>query len=213
MAPIPTRQKKNRQQPRQAAVPASDVYDDMGRPLDLLMRRQKRTDRQQREDITINRQHAQQYESDQQKNKLVYRDVFPGRKYKLTLNDTRWMGDENVVRIGYTVDDEFTLISVTAEAPQDNTFEINLDELDLTVIDTLEIQLIGASEKVRGYLEDNTSSGSISQAITRILDSVADLISGQDDLEERIAALERAVGIPYTSQHDLDTRVTDLETP
>lgn len=197
MAPVPTIQKKRQQQPQPTGVAASDVYDDLGRPLDSLLRRQKRTDRRQREDITINRQHATQYESDTQKNKLIYRDVFPGRKYKLTLSDTTWMGDDNVVRIGYTFNEVFTQLSVAASAPENNVFAIDLTDSNIVAVDTLEIRLEGATGKVRSYLEDDTTSSSLSGAIARLLDSVADLISGQDSLQDAI--------------DDLDRRVTALE--
>lgn len=197
MAPVPTIQKKRQQQAQPTGVAASDVYDDLGRPLDSLLRRQKRTDRRQREDITVNRQHAAQYESDTQKNKLIYRDVFPGRKYKLTLSDTTWMGDDNVVRIGYTFNEVFTQLSVTASAPENNVFAIDLTDSNIVAVDTLEIRLEGATEKVRSYLEDDTTSSSLSGAIARLLDSVADLISGQDSLQDAI--------------DDLDRRVTALE--
>ena len=197
MAPVPTIQKKRQQQAQPTGVAASDVYDDLGRPLDSLLRRQKRTDRRQREDITINRQHAAQYESDTQKNKLIYRDVFPGRKYKLTLSDTTWMGDDNVVRIGYTFNEVFTQLSVTASAPENNVFAIDLTDSNIVAVDTLEIRLEGATGKVRSYLEDDTTSSSLSGAIARLLDSVADLISGQDSLQDAI--------------DDLDRRVTALE--
>ena len=199
MAPVPTIQKKRQQQAQPTGVAASDVYDDLGRPLDSLLRRQKRTDRRQREDITVNRQHAAQYESDTQKNKLIYRDVFPGRKYKLTLSDTTWMGDDNVVRIGYTFNEVFTQLSVTASAPENNVFAIDLTDSNIVAVDTLEIRLEGATDKVRSYLEDDTTSSSLSGAIARLLDSVADLISGQnslqdaiDDLDRRVTALEEA---------------------
>ena len=199
MAPVPTLQKKRQQQAQPTGVAAADVYDDLGRPLDSLLRRQKRTDRRQREDITINRQHAAQYESDTQKNKLIYRDVFPGRKYKLTLSDTTWMGDDNVVRIGYTFNEVFTQLSVTASAPENNVFAIDLTDSNIVAVDTLEIRLEGATGKVRSYLEDDTASSSLSGAIARLLDSMADLISGQeslqdaiDDLDRRVTALEEA---------------------
>lgn len=197
MAPVPTLQKKRQQQAQPTGVAASDVYDDLGRPLDSLLRRQKRTDRRQREDITVNRQHAAQYESDTQKNKLIYRDVFPGRKYKLTLSDTTWMGDDNVVRIGYTFNEVFTQLSVTASAPENNVFAIDLTDSNIVAVDTLEIRLEGATEKVRSYLEDDTTSSSLSGAIARLLDSVSDLISGQDSLQDAI--------------DDLDRRITALE--
>lgn len=202
MALIPPRISK-RQQPQQLrATSTADVYDELGRPLDSLLRRQKRTDRQQREDITVNRQHAAQYDSDVSKGKLIYRDVFPGRKYKLTLSDTTWMGGSNVVRIGYTYDGEFTQISVTAEAPEDNTFEIELPAVQ--AIDTLEVRLEGAGDSVRSYLEDSTTTGSIKQAIIEILEKIGDLISGQESLEDAISRIEGEI-------ISLDDRVTALE--
>ena len=195
MAPIPRVQKKSQQQPQPVAVSTTQVYDAYGNPLDYTLRRQKRTDKKQTNNITINRQHAQQYESDTKSNTLVYRDVFPGRKYKLTLSDTTWMGDDNVCTIGYTVDDEFTQISSTATAPEDNIFDIEIPTV--AAVDALEIRLIGADDSVRGYLEDNTSSSSISAAIARLIDQVSDLISGQDNMQDQI--------------DDLDRRVTALE--
>lgn len=203
MAPIPPRISKRQTQPQQLrATSTADVYDELGRPLDSLLRRQKRTDRQQREDITINRQHAAQYDSDVSKGKLIYRDVFPGRKYKLTLSDTTWMGGSDVVRIGYTYDGEFTQISVTAEAPEDNTFEIELPAVQ--AIDTLEVRLEGAGDSVRGYLEDSTTTGSIKQAIIEILEKIGDLIAGQESLEDDIRGINDSIS-------SLDDRVTALE--
>lgn len=192
MAPIPPRISKRQTQPQQLrATSTADVYDELGRPLDSLLRRQKRTDRQQREDITINRQHAAQYDSDVSKGKLIYRDVFPGRKYKLTLSDTTWMGGSDVVRIGYTYDGGFTQISVTAEAPEDNTFEIELPAVQ--AIDTLEVRLEGAGDTVRGYLEDSTETGSIKKAIIEILEKIRDLIEGQEELKDDVQDLDRRV--------------------
>lgn len=203
MAPIPPRISKRQTQPQQLrATSTADVYDELGRPLDSLLRRQKRTDRQQREDITINRQHAAQYDSDVSKGKLIYRDVFPGRKYKLTLSDTTWMGGSDVVRIGYTYDGEFTQISVTAEAPEDNTFEIELPAVQ--AIDTLEVRLEGAGDTVRGYLEDSTETGSIKKAIIEILEKIRDLIEGQEELEDDIRGINDSIS-------SLDDRVTALE--
>lgn len=202
MAPIPPRISKRQTQPQQGAISTADVYDELGRPLDSLLRRQKRNDRQQREDITINRQHAAQYESDKRTGSLIYRDVFPGRKYKLTLSDTTWMGGSNVVRIGYTYDGEFTQISVTAEAPEDNTFEIELPAVQ--AIDTLEVRLEGAGDTVRGYLEDSTETGSIKKAIIEILEKIRDLIAGQESLEDDIRGINDSIS-------SLDDRVTALE--
>ena len=209
MAPIPTQTKKKLQQTVQQNVSASDVYDGFGRPLDLLLRKQNRTNKDQEEKSTITRQHASQYESDLQKDKLIYRDIFPGRKYKLTLSDTTWMGGANVVTIGYTVGDTFTQILSTAEAPEDNVFDIEIPLV--AAIDTLEIRLKGAASTVRSYIQDNTSSNSISGALARLIDKVADLISGQESLKDRVEALEEAIGIPYTDTDNLSDRVTDLE--
>ena len=203
MAPIPPRISKRQTQPQQLrATSTADVYDELGRPLDSLLRRQKRTDRQQREDITVNRQHAAQYDSDVSKGKLIYRDVFPGRKYKLTLSDTTWMGGSDVVRIGYTYDGEFTQISVTAEAPEGNTFEIELPAVQ--AIDTLEVRLEGAGDTVRGYLEDSTETSSIKKAIIEILEKIRDLIAGQESLEDDIRGINDSIS-------SLDDRVTALE--
>lgn len=198
MAPIPTQTKKKLQQTAQQNVSASDVYDSFGRPLDSLLRRQKRTNKDQEEKSTINRQHASQYESDLQKDKLIYRDVFPGRKYKLNLSDTTWMGGANVVTIGYTVGNTFTVIYSTAEAPEGNMFEIEIPVV--SAVDTLEIRLVGAASTVRSYIEDATTSGSISEALTRLIDSIIGDGGMKDDIreiketlqdhEERIKALE-----------------------
>ena len=209
MAPIPTKSKKKPQKTVPQEVSASKVYDGHGRSLDSLLRKQTRTNKDQEQKSIINRQHASQYESDLQKDKLIYRDVFPGRKYKLTLSDTTWMGGSNAVTVGYTVGSTFTQIYSTAEAPEDNVFEIEIPVV--SAVDTLEIRLVGAASTVRSYIEDNTSSDSISGALARLIDKVADLISGQERLEDRVKALENAVGIPYTGTDSLADRVEALE--
>lgn len=210
MAPIPTKQKKKPENTdRPADVSTANVYDYYGRSLDRLLRKQKNVNRKQSDDITINRQHAQQYESDIKQNKLIYRDVFPGRKYKLTLSDTTWMGGDNVVRIGYTVGDTFTQLSVTASAPEDNIFNIEIPPV--AAVDTLEIRLEGAGDTVRGYLEDNSSSTSLWEKIADILIDIASIKDRLDVLEPAVSALNTAVGIPYTGSDSLDDRVTDLE--
>lgn len=202
MAPIPTIQKNRAQQPRKVVVSTDDVYDELGRSLTSLQRKQRRTDNTQTDNITVNSQHAQQYESKTSDNKLVYRDVFPGRKYKLTLSDTTWMGGANVVTIGYTVGSTFTQISSTATAPEDNVFEIEIPTVQ--VVDTLEVRLIGASNTVRGYIEDTTTTSSIKAAIVEILEKIADLISGQESLEGEIQNINLEIS-------SLDDRVTALE--
>lgn len=209
MAPIPTKPKKRPQPTAQHDVSAANVYDSMGRSLNTLLRRQDRTNRDQEQKSTVNRQHASQYESDLQKNKLIYRDVFPGRKYKLTLSDTTWMGGANVVTVGYTVGDTFTQIYSTAEAPEDNVFEIEIPVVP--AVDTLEIRLVGAASTVRSYLEDNTSTESTWGIINRIIDELSSIATGINGLKNRIEALEDAVGIPYTGTDSLDDRVAALE--
>ena len=209
MEPIPHVTKKRPAVVQQKVVSTDNVVDSFGRTLTYLQRKQQRTDRDQQNDITINRQHASQYESDIERNKLIYRDVFPGKKYKLTLSDTTWMGGSNVVTIGYTVGDTFTQISSTATAPEDNIFNIGLPSV--SAIDTLEVRLIGAEDTVRGYLEDNTSSTSLWAKIADILVDIGDIKDRLDTLESAVSALNTAVGIPYTGTDSLDDRVTDLE--
>ena len=199
MAPIPTIQKNRPQQPRQVVVSTDDVYDELGRSLTSLQRKQRRTDNTQTDNITVNRQHAQQYESKASDNKLVYRDVFPGRKYKLTLSDITWITGSNTVTIGWTVGDTFTSINYD----QDGTvfrFELGNEPS----IDTVEVRLVGASSTVRGYLEDCTSASGILNKIAQILEDII-------GLGNRIDAIETAVGIPYTGTDSLDDRVTALE--
>lgn len=202
MAPVPTIQKKKQQTQIFVPTTTGEVVDDLGVPLDYTLRKQKRTNRDHDSRITTNRQHSQQYESKMTDNKLIYRDVFPGRKYKLTLSDTTWMGDSNVCTIGYTVGDTFTQLSSTAEAPEDNVFDVEIPVVQ--AIDSLEVRMIGASDTVRGYLEDTTSASGILNKIAQILDDII-------GLGGRIDALEAAVGIPYTGTDSLDDRVSALE--
>ena len=209
MAPIPTKTKKKPLQTVPQDVSASKVYDGLGRSLDSLLRKQTRTNKDQEQKSIINRQHASQYESDLQKDKLIYRDVFPGRKYKLTLSDTTWMGGSNVVTVGYTVGNTFTVIYSTAEAPEDNVFEIEIPVV--SAIDTLEIRLVGAASTVRSYLEDNTSTESTWGIINRIINELSNIATGINGLKSRIEALENAVGIPYTGTDSLADRVEALE--
>lgn len=200
MAPIPVVQKKQRTLTAQTTT--ANVVNELGETLEYTLSKQKRTNRNHDSRITTNSQHAQQFESDINKNTLIYRDVFPGRKYKLTLSDTTWMGGTNVVTIGWTLGDTFTQISSTATAPEDNIFDVEMPSEP--AIDTLEVRLIGASDTVRGYLEDTTTTSSIKAAIIEILDKIADLISGQESLEGDIEQLQQDV-------NSLDQRVTALE--
>lgn len=199
MAPVPHSTKKKLQEVKQKIIYTSDVIDNSGRALSQLLRRQNLTDRKQNNNITVAREHSSLGESD---NTLVFRDIFPGRKYQLTLSDTTWMGSGNVVTIGYTVGDTFTQISSTATAPEDNEFDIEMPSV--AAIDTLEVRLVGATGSIRGYLEDKTDSSSISAAIANLLDAVADLIRGQEDLSDAIEQLQDDV-------EDLDERVTAIE--
>lgn len=209
MPPIPIKPKNAPKKQVQRDVQASNVYDNLGRSLDSLLRSQTRTNRDQEQQSIINRQHAAQYESDISSNKLIYRDVFPGRKYKLTLSDTTWMGGTDVVTVGYTVGNTFTQIFSTAEVPEGNVFEIEIPVV--SAVDTLEIRLTGASRTVRGYLEDSTSTESTWGIINRIVDELSEIVTGINGLKNRIEALENAVGIPYAGTNTLDERVTALE--
>lgn len=202
MPPIPTKQKNIHKKQVQRDVQASNVYDSYGRSLDYLLQSQNRTNQEQKRQGIVNRQHALQYDSSISNNKLIYRDVFPGRKYKLTLSDTSWMGGTSMVTAGYTINSMFTQIFSTAEAPEDNVFEIEIPAVQ--AIDSLEIRLVGAKSIVKGYIDDSTSSDSISGAIARILDSVAELISGQNSLKDDVRELKDKV-------KELDERVTALE--
>lgn len=180
-------------------VSTDNVIDDLGRNLTSLHQRQRRIDKDLDKNTTIARQHASQYESDMQKSKLVYRDVFPARKYVLTLSDTRWITEGNKVQIGYTVDDEFTQIgSDITEPPEENKVEFTLPVV--AAVDTVEVRLVGAGEKVRGYLEDTSTVGSVSQAIQ----SLIDLITGDGGLNSRVSELEEQFA-------DLEERVEALE--
>lgn len=205
MAPIPPRLTKRQTQPQQGAISTADVYDELGRPLDSLLRRQKRTDRQQREDITINRQHAAQYESDKRTGTLIYRDVFPGRKYKLTLSDTTWITAGSTAAIGYTASGQFTLLMTLTEPPEDNLVEIELPGVH--AIDTLEVRLSGAPGKVRGYLEDDTSSSSILDKIKDIVE----LITGSGGLSERMETVEQQLSSISDDITDIKSDISDLD--
>lgn len=209
MAPIPTKRKINQAETTPVAVSTTEVHDDIGRSLDSLIKQQDDTNRKQTDNISVNRQHAAQYESNTEKNKLVYRDVFPGRKYKLTLNDTTWMGGDNKVTIGYTVGSTFTQVSQTATAPDDNVFSIELPIV--AAIDTLEVRFTGASSVIRGYLEDSTTSSSISGSIAGILNSIADLIRGGESVQQSITLINQAIEGIQGTLSSLDERVTALE--
>lgn len=197
MAPVPTIKKKQ-EQAQPTIINTADVYDEYGRSLDLRLRQQRRTDSAQQEGISANSQHAKKSVGDILKNRIVYRDVFPGRKYRVTLNDTSWMGEGNSVTIGYTVGYAFTEILVTEEAPEGNVFEFDLPLVP--VIDTLQLRFAGTSKSVRGYLEDCTSSSSVIDVVDKIIDA----LSGDNGLEKKVSKLEDDI-------EALEKRVKDLE--
>ena len=206
MAPIPQKQKVRPKQARPVTVPTSNVYDNLDRTLDTLLRKQKRTDRQQREDITVNRQHAQQYESDTQKNNLIYRDVFPGRKYKLTLSDITWIDGDNVLTIGYVVGDTFNSISFDQDG---NEFSFELPSV--AAIDYVEIRLTGASNSVRGYLEDNTSASGIWNKIKELIQDILGLKNRIETLENQVSQMQSDISGINDEISGLDNRVSALE--
>ena len=192
MAVIPPKsQKVPKRTPRQN-VSTDEVKDEYGYSLSYILRKQKYVDVKQDDNTTVATQHAALNTSDTQQNKLIFRDVFPGHKYKLTLSDTSWMGGSNT----------FTQISSTATAPEDNVFDVEIPTV--SVVETLEVRLVGASNTVRGYLEDSTTSSSISGSIANILQALADLISGQSSLSGDVRQLQQDVA-------DLVSRVGTLE--
>lgn len=202
MARIPPKNNKAPILVQQVNVNTDEVKDNLGYSLSHILRKQKYNNEKQDDNITIATQHAALNVSDLKNNKLIFRDVFPGHKYKLTLSDTSWMGDSNVCTIGYTVGNTFTQISSTATAPEDNVFDVEIPVV--SVVETLEVRLVGASNTVKGYLEDSTTSSSISGSIANILQALADLISGQSSLSGDVRQLQQDVA-------DLVSRVGTLE--
>lgn len=202
MAVIPPKSQKVPKRTQRQNVSTDEVIDEYGYSLSYILRKQKYVDVKQDDNTTVATQHAALNTSDTQQNKLIFRDVFPGHKYKLTLSDTSWMGGSNVCTIGYTVGNTFTQISSTATAPEDNVFDVEIPVV--SVVETLEVRLVGASNTVRGYLEDSTTSSSISGSIANILQALADLISGQSSLSGDVRQLQQDVA-------DLVSRVGTLE--
>jgi prefoldin subunit 5 len=199
MAPIPQVIKKKPTRAQTTTVGADNVIDDFGRTLTYLQRRQKSLDQQQDKNTTVARQHAAQNESDN-KNTLVYRDVFPGRKYKLALNDVLWIGGDNTLTIGYTVDNEFTPIEYKQD---ENEFQFQIPPT-IQKVDTIEVRMTGVSESIRGYMEDDSASSSLWDKIKELIQEILGLKEKIEDLEEQISSINDAIA-------DLDERVTALE--
>lgn len=201
MAPVPTIRKKQKpaaQKP--VTVETDNVYDEYGRSLTSLLHKQNRTDAKQSDNITVNRQHAQQNESNTRKNNLIYRDVFPGRKYKLYLSDTTWITGSNTVTIGYVAGDTFTQILYDRDG-NEFSFEILPS---VSAVDYVEVRLTGATDSVRSYLEDNTSASGIMNKIAQILDDIIGLGNRVTSLETQLSTIQNDIS-------DLDNRVTALE--
>ena len=154
----------------------------------------------------MNRQHAQQYESDTQKNNLIYRDVFPGRKYKLTLSDITWIDGDNVLTIGYVVGDTFNSISFDQDG---NEFSFELPSV--AAIDYVEIRLTGASNSVRGYLEDNTSASGIWNKIKELIQDILGLKNRIETLENQVSQMQSDISGINDEISGLDNRVSALE--
>lgn len=213
MAPIPPIQRKQQQRRTSTTITTDDVIDQYGRTLTTLHRKQRRLDREQDDNTTIAREHAKLSEGSKQGNsKIIFRDVIPGRGYTLIFNDTSWLNSGTSLQVGWTRPNEYhDLISPPQQEPlPDNKFEFSLDdpEVDYTGMQTIELRLYGAPEGVTAYLEDDTNSASLLEQLTDLIENI---IGGDDGLEARIAALEEAVGIPYTGTDTLDERVTALE--
>ena len=203
MPPIPHTQKKKKVQLPPKPLSTDDVTDDMGRTLTTLLRSQKRTDLGQTTSITVARQHASQNESSQKQRALIFRDVFPGRKYNLTLSDTTWIVGSATITIGYTVGDTFTPIAV--DPPEDNTYVIEIPAVQ--AVDTLEARLTGAPDKVRGYLEDATTSNSILDKIKEIVE----LITGTDGINSKISALQSSVSTINDSISGINDSISSID--
>lgn len=214
MAPVPTIRKKQKptaQKP--VTVETDNVYDEYGRSLTSLLQRQKRTDAKQSDNITVNRQHAQQNESNTRKNNLIYRDVFPGRKYKLYLSDTTWITGSNTVTIGYVAGDTFTQISYD----QDNN-EFSFEIPSVSAVDYVEVRLTGATDSVRGYLEDNTSASGLWDKVKELIQDILGLKTRIETLETQLSTIQSdisSINGDISSINgdisDLDQRVTALE--
>lgn len=219
-APIPHKQKKQ-VRTTQTNVSTNNVYDEFGRSMTSVISSQKRTNKKQQNDITVARQHARKNESSNN-GVIVFRDIFPGMKYKLIISDTTWVSADNTLKVGYYVGEEYTLISEYTSSPENNTIELDLS--DVSAVDYLRVD-VSTDETIDAYLEDYTETSSILGAITEIVENIAEIVTGLGEIRNNITALQNSVTALQNNYgsiqnsileiqgdiSDLDERVTALE--
>ena len=202
MAPIPHVQKK-KPQARTANVSTDNVYDTLGNSMSQLLRKQSYNNKTQGSDIRVARQHARKNGASSSTS-IIFRDVFPGMKYKIHLNDASWVSDEKHLQVGYNANKEFHILEDHdhTEPPEDNLIELELPS-DVDPIDYMEIR-IPSGQNLEAYLEDATETGSIWEKIADLITDIIGLSDENKELKERIEELERIA-------KDHEERISALE--
>ena len=199
MAPIPHIQKK-KPQTSTKSVSTDNVYDTFGNSMSQLLRKQSYSNKTQSSDIKVARQHARKNGAGSNTS-IIFRDVFPGMKYKINLNDTSWVSDDKHLQVGYNVGKEFHILEDHTEPPEDNLIELELPSVNS--IDYMEIR-IPSGQNLEAYLEDASETGSIWDKITDLIAEIMGLSDENEQLNERIEELERIV-------QDHESRIAALE--
>jgi hypothetical protein len=200
MAPIPHVQKK-KPQARPASVSTDNVYDNLGKSMSQLLRSQSYNNNTQRGDITVARQYARKNDSNSSSS-IILRDVFPGMKYKIHLNNASWVSEERHLQVGYNTNREFHILEDHTEPPAENLIELELPS-DVDPIDYMEIR-IPSGQNLEAYLEDATETGSIWEKIADLITDIIGLSDENKELKERIEELERIA-------QDHEERISALE--
>lgn len=200
MAPIPHVQKK-KPQARNASVSTDNVYDTLGNSMSQLLRKQSYNNKTQGSDIKVARQHARKNGASSSTS-IIFRDVFPGMKYKIHLNDASWVSDEKHLQVGYNTNREFHILEDHTEPPAENLIELELPS-DVDPIDYMEIR-IPVGQNLEAYLEDTSETGSIWSKIADLISDIMGLSDENEELKERIEELERIV-------QDHEDRIAALE--
>ena len=200
MAPIPHVQKK-KPQARPTNVSTDNVYDNLGKSMSQLLRSQSYNNNTQRGDIRVARQYARKNDSSLSTS-IIFRDVFPGMKYKIHLNNASWVSEEKHLQVGYNVDREFHILEDHTEPPAENLIELELPS-DVDSIDYMEIR-IPSGQDLEAYLEDATETGSIWEKIADLITDIMGLSDENKELKERIEELERIA-------KDHEERISALE--
>jgi hypothetical protein len=199
MAPIPHVHKK-KPQARTTSVSTDNVYDTLGNSMSQLLRKQSYSNKTQSSDIKVARQHARKNGACSNTS-IIFRDVFPGMKYKINLNDTSWVSDDKHLQVGYNVGKEFHILEDHTEPPEDNLIELELPSVNS--IDYMEIR-IPSGQNLEAYLEDTSETGSIWDKIADLIAEIMGLSDENEQLNERIEELERIV-------QDHESRIAALE--